>query len=288
MPDVVTIVETPRDAFQGLPKLIPTAEKVRYIRALLNARFKHIDIGSFPSPAAVPQLADSNEVVKAFRSENYVERIGLLVNQQGLEQALAIGGLDSLGFPFSLSSQFQLRYTKTTTTQTWPLVERMISRIEQHDMSFMVYLSMAFGNPYGEPWDEEALFALIHSLCSMGVRHISLADTVAAARPEQVGRIFKRARAEQSKIQFSAHFHSRPENWFECVHAALEAGCRRFDATAGGLGGCALAQDTLVANIPSEELAARLAALGYSTGVDLEQAKACAALAQDFKKAYGP
>ena len=287
MPDSVVIVETPRDAFQGLPQFIPTEEKIRFIQTLVDAGFKHIDLGSFVSPKAVPQMADSEKVVQAFGALKGVERIAIVVNEQSVQRALGVGGLDALGFPFSFSSQFQVQNTRVSTQQTWPLVEKLISTIEQHDMSFILYLSMAFGNPYGEAWNEEELFNLIRSLCGMGVRHISLADTVALARPEQVGRIFKRAMAEQPKIEFSAHFHGRPDTWFECIQAALEAGCRRFDGAVGGLGGCPFAQDAMIANIPSDQLAEKLSALGYTINVDLKKASACAELAREFQKKYG-
>jgi len=287
MLEQVTIVETPRDAFQGLPKFIPTAEKIRYIQTLKDAGFKHIDVGSFVSPKAVPQMADSESVVRAFSSSKELERIAIIVNEQGLERALNVGGLDAIGFPLSLSSEFQIKNTHATPTQVWPMLERMIGKIEQHDMSFLLYLSMAFGNPYGEAWKEEELFALIRSLGALGIRHISLADTVALAQPEQVRRIFVRAMKEYPKIAFGAHFHGRPDSWFKCVEAALSAGCRRFDATSGGLGGCPFAQDALIANIPSDQLAKRLSGLGFSTGINLEKVQDCAALARDFQARYG-
>src|SRR5688500_1867142 len=150
MAESVTIVETPRDAFQGLPKINPTYEKIGYIQALIDAGFKHIDIGSFVSPKAVPQMADSDQVVKAFAAASSVERIAIIVNKKGLERAVAVGGLDALGFPFSLSEQFQMQNTRITKKQTWPVVEDIIAETEDHDMSFILYLSMAFGNPYGE------------------------------------------------------------------------------------------------------------------------------------------
>jgi hydroxymethylglutaryl-CoA lyase len=287
MAESVTVVETPRDAFQGLPIFIPTAEKISYIKALADAGYRHIDLGSFVSPKAVPQMVDSREVVAAFKDDHSIERIAIVVNRQGINRAIEVGGLDALGFPFSLSKQFQMQNTKTTVTQTWPLVEGMIQDVEEHDMSFILYLSMAFGNPYGEAWDEEALFAFIRSLRQMGVRHISLSDTVAMATPEQVRRVFKRAIGEIRDVEFSAHFHGRPDNWFACVQAALESGCRRLDAASGGLGGCPFAQDKLVANIPSDKLVAKLETLGYSTGVNVKKAEACAALARELQKRYG-
>jgi len=282
----ITVVETPRDAFQGLPKNIPTDEKIRYIRTLIDAGFKHIDLGSFVSAHAVPQMADSAAVVRSFRDETSVERIAIVPNLRGVEDAVSVGGLDALGFPFSLSQQFQLQNTRTSTTQTWTLVESMMAKTEKHDMSFILYLSMAFGNPYGEPWSEDSLFTMIKTLMKMGVRHISLADTVAVAKPEHVSRIFQRALAEYPNVQFSAHFHARPENWFDNAGAALNAGCKRFDAAANGLGGCPFAQDTMIANIPSDELVRKLEGLGYSTGVNLQKLESCSALARELQRNY--
>ena len=217
MAEHVTVVETPRDAFQGLKRVIPAQQKISYIHRLVGAGFRHIDLGSFVSPKAVPQMADSDEVVRAFKDLRGIERIAIIANTVGLERAISVGGLDALGFPFSLSQQFQLLNTKTTTTQTWPLVEQMIARTEKHDMSFILYLSMAFGNPYGEEWREEDLVRMIRGLSTMGVRHISLADTVAVAKPEQVEKLFRALTKEFPEIKFSAHFHGRPADWFECI-----------------------------------------------------------------------
>ena len=287
MPETVEIVETPRDAFQGLSKFIPTAEKIRYVRTLVAAGFRHIDLGTLAAPQETPQLADTLDVVKACQSETHVERRVLIVSDIGLEQAFAVGGLDGIGFSLSLSPEFQARQGTATEAQTWHWIEKLIARVEQHDMSFILYLSMAFGGPSGTKWSEEGLFVMVRSLCGIGVRHISLADTVAAASPAQVRRVFQRAKAEQPQVRFSAHFHARPEHWFDCVQAALECGCRRFDAAAGGLGGCLFGPDTLVANIPSEQLALQLAQLGYQTGIDTEKAQVCVGLAREFQKRYG-
>jgi hydroxymethylglutaryl-CoA lyase len=287
MSQMVTIVETPRDAFQGLSKFIPTEEKIRYIESILDAGVKHVDLGSFVSPKAVPQMSDSDKVVQHFSNLRDLERIAIVVNGQGIKRAIDVGGLDALGFPFSLSRTFQVQNTKVSTAETWPLVEQIIADTEHHDMSFILYISMAFGNPYGELWDEEVLFRFIRSLSGMGVRHISLADTVAVAKPEQVARIFKRARDEFAHIEFSAHFHGRPTDWFECIDAALGAGCRRFDGACGGLGGCPFAQDELVANVPTDLLVKRLEAAGFQTGVDLQKIGSCAAMAQDYQRKFG-
>ena len=287
MSQTATIVETPRDAFQGLSKFIPTPEKIRYIQAIIDAGVKHIDLGSFVSPKAVPQMSDSAQVAHHFTKERELERIAIVVNALGLKRAIEVGGLDALGFPFSLSRTFQVQNTKVSITETWPLVEQIIAETEHHDMSFILYISMAFGNPYGEPWEEEALFRFIRTLASMGVRHISLADTVAVAKPEQVARVFNRAQKDFPHIEFGAHFHGRPTDWFECIDAALNAGCRRFDGACGGLGGCPFAQDALVANVPTDQLVDRLEKAGFSTGVDAKKIQACATLAREYQKEYG-
>lgn len=287
MPGPVTIVETPRDAFQGLQRPIPTSEKVAHILALLDAGLKHIEVGSFVSPQAVPQMADSEQVVRALPSRQDAEYIALVVNEKSIDRAVSVGNLDTLGFPFSFSDEFLRRNTKSTVSGTWPVIDRLLARTEANDMSFLVYVSMAFGNPYGEPWSEDALLETLRSLCRMGVRHVALADTAAVARPEQVKRIFERARAEQPALNCSAHFHGRPDDWHLNVEAALEGGCRRFDGAVGGMGGCPFASDKLISNVPTEGLVERFAAAGYETGVDAAKLAACAGEARRLQAAYG-
>ena len=286
MAEAVTLVETPRDAFQGLTKLIPTGEKVRYIRALLDAGFKHLDVGSFVSPKAVPQMADTRAVVEAVRGNKAVEYIALVANERGVERAIECGGLDALGFPFSFSHEFQLRNTHHSLSEVWRVVERLQARIESADLSFLAYLSMAFGSPYGEPWDESALLAFLTSLSRTGIRHVALSDTIGCARPEQVRQVFRRARIELPELELSAHFHGRSGDWHFNVLAALEAGCRRFDGAAGGLGGCPFAQDRLVANVPSEGLVQHFEERGFATGIDPAKLAACANLAREFQATY--
>ncbi|MCW8131840.1 MAG: hydroxymethylglutaryl-CoA lyase [Planctomycetota bacterium] len=286
MPESVVIVETPRDAFQGLPRQIPTEEKVRYVRAVLDAGFRHVDCGSFVHPKIVPQMADTRAVVEAVRGRKDVEYIALVANEQGVDRAIECGGLDTLGFPFSFSNEFQMRNTNKTVAETWPVVERMIARTEDADLSFLAYVSMAFGNPYGEPWEKERLIDFLKALRRSGVRHVALSDTTAAASPEQVKHLFQRAKAELPEIEFSAHFHGRPGDWHQNILAALEAGCRRFDGASGGMGGCPFAQDKLVANVPTEGLVELLEDHGYDTGIDADKMSACAKLAQEFQAKY--
>jgi hydroxymethylglutaryl-CoA lyase len=286
MSESVVIVETPRDAFQGLAKPIPTPEKIRYVRAVLEAGFKHVDVGSFVSPKAVPQMADTRAVVEAVRGDRGVEYIALVANEQGVDRAIECGGLDTLGFPFSFSNEFQIRNTNKTVAETWPVLERMIAHTEDADMSFLAYVSMAFGNPYGEPWDEEKLLDFLKALRRSGVRHVALSDTTAVARPEQVKHLFERARAEVPEVAFSAHFHGRPDDWSQNILAALKAGCRRFDGACGGLGGCPFAEDRLIANVPTEGLVELLESHGYSSGIDHGKLAACAKLAREFHQQY--
>jgi hydroxymethylglutaryl-CoA lyase len=245
-----------------------------------------VDLGSFVSPKAVPQMSDSEDVVRSFNKLSEVERIAIVVNAKGLQRATDVGGLDALGFPFSLSRNFQLNNTSLTSTQTWPVVEQLIVQTELHDMSFILYVSMAFGNPDEEAWEEATLLRFVKSLTAMGVRHVSLADTVAVAKPAQVKHAFEALRAEFPEIDFSAHLHGRPEDWFLCVDAALEAGCRRFDAACGGQGGCPFALDKLIANIPTEGLVRRLEKNGFSTGIDPDKIEASARLAREIQQRY--
>jgi hydroxymethylglutaryl-CoA lyase len=283
----VTLVETPRDAFQGLPKVIPLAEKIRYIELLLDAGIKHIDLGSFVSPKAVPQMADSAEVFAAFSSRPGLERIAIVANEVGAQRALATPGLDTLGFPFSLSEEFQLANTRKTRAQTWPVVKAIMAEAAVRKKSFVLYLSMAFGNLNGEPWSREQLALFVSELIAAGVRHISFADTVGVANPHQVQQAFSSAVKAHPNVLFSIHLHGRANDWMHCIDAALEAGCRRFDCAAGGLGGCPFAHDKLIANIPSEKLAERLEARGCKTGVNLLKLEHCAAVARTLQNRYG-
>ena len=291
MPETVTLVETPRDAFQGLTKIIPTPEKIRHISALLDAGFTHVDLGSFVSPKAIPQMADSEKIFAEFAARKGVERIAIAVNEKGAERAFAAAGVDTLGFPFSLSDRFQKENTGRLQFETWYAMKHIFSETTRRKRSFILYLSMAFGTRYEEPdeklWSKEKLLAFVQMLVTIaGVGHISLADTVGVAKPKQVESAFKLLKKEFPGVLFSAHFHGNPKNWMRCVEAALSAGCRRFDCAAGGLGGCPFACDELIANIPSEKLAQRLERLGFSTGIDLEKARQCARAAKEIQAKY--
>ncbi len=291
MPETVTLVETPRDAFQGLSKFIPTTEKIRYIASLLDAGFTHIDLGSFVSPKAVPQMTDSADVFAAFAARAGIERIAIVLNEKGAQRAFAVPGVETLGFPFSLSDRFQKQNSGKLQFETWPAMNAIFHDAALRKKSFILYLSMAFGTNYDESeekdWSEEKLFAFIQMLVTLGgVTHISLADTVGVAKPKQVSRVFNSVLKAFPGVLFSAHFHGSPKSWMRSVDAALDAGCRRFDCAAGGLGGCPFACDELIANIPSEKLAARLEKRGISTGIDLEKINHCAKAAKEFQARY--
>jgi hydroxymethylglutaryl-CoA lyase len=291
MPENITLVETPRDAFQGLSRLIPTGEKIRYCASLLDAGVKHVDLGSFVSSKAVPQMADSANVFAAFADRAGIERLAIVVNENGAKRAFAAPGVDALGFPFSLSDRFQKENSGKLQFETWPAMKSILHDAQLLKKSFVLYLSMAFGTRYDDPdeknWSEEKLLAFIETLITVGgVDHISLADTVGVATPSRVKRVFHAVRKTFPGTLFSAHFHGNPRSWMRVVEAALDAGCRRFDCAAGGLGGCPFAHDTLIANIASEKLAARLKKDGFATGVDVERLQHCAKTAREFQARY--
>ncbi|MGI8430909.1 MAG: hydroxymethylglutaryl-CoA lyase [Chthoniobacterales bacterium] len=248
---LVQIIECPRDAWQGLPGQIPTARKVEYLRALIAAGFRQLDAVSFVSPKAVPQLADSEAVLAELAPPNDVEIIGIVVNEKGAERALATGAVTTLGFPCSISESFLQRNQRQSVEENFAILEAIAGR----GQAVVAYVSMAFGNPYGDPWSQEILEAAVARIASLGVATISLADTTGVATPRLIGEVFAQMRAGNVGV----HLHSPRATAAEKVLAAYDAGCRRFDSALGGLGGCPFAQDDLVGNIPTEEV---LGALG--------------------------
>ena len=240
------LIECPRDAWQGLPGQIPTARKVEYLRALIDAGFRQIDAVSFVSTKAVPQLADSEAVLAQLAPPNDVEIIGIVVNEKGAERALATGAVTTLGFPCSISESFLQRNQKQSAEQNFAVLEAIAGRSQP----MVAYVSMAFGNPYGDPWSQEILVEAVARIASLGVETISLADTTGVATPQLIGKVFARIRAANVGV----HLHSTRATTAEKILAAYDAGCRRFDSALGGLGGCPFAQDDLVGNIPTEEV----------------------------------
>jgi hydroxymethylglutaryl-CoA lyase len=262
----VTIVECPRDAWQGLPKLIPAEVKADYLRLLIAAGFRHIDAVSFVSPKAIPQMADAEKVLAFLQAAEperleEVELLGIVVNAKGAERAVNAGGVHALGFPYSVSPEFLKRNQNQTPEESIDALDAIGQISYAAGFRLVAYVSMAFGNPYGDPWDEDEVAAACELLADSGVEVISLADTVGLATPEQVERVVRAAIAANSEIEIGAHLHARTGHAAEKIEAAWRAGCRRFDSALGGLGGCPMAQDELVGNIPTETMLATLAAL---------------------------
>ncbi|MGD0796789.1 MAG: hydroxymethylglutaryl-CoA lyase [Acidobacteriaceae bacterium] len=263
MSDIAKIVECPRDAWQGLAKAMPTEVKADYLRALVAAGFKHIDAVSFVSPAAVPQMADAELVLEYLDPPDDVEIIGIVVNRKGAERAAETGRVQTVGFPYSVSETFLKRNQAQTADEAVGALEEVGSVAQLAGMDLIGYISMAFGNPYGDAWSVEEVIAACDLLVESGVKTISLADTVGLATAEEVGLLVGAViAAHGSAVEIGVHLHARPEGAAAKIHAAYEAGCRRFDSAIGGMGGCPFAQDALVGNIATETLLLELGRLG--------------------------
>src|SRR5277367_5778395 len=262
MSESVKLIECPRDAWQGLKGQIPTHIKLEYLRALISAGFKHIDAVSFVSPTAVPQMADSEEVLKELDPPDDVEIIGIVVNEKGAQRAINTSAVRTLGFPYSVSPTFLRNNQRQTLDEAIDELERIKGKGEEGGLDTVVYISMAFGNPYGDPWSSGEVVDAVDLLESYGVRMISLADTVGMATPEQIGELVSAVISKYDYLEIGVHLHSRPEHAAKKVTAAYDAGCRRFDSALGGLGGCPFAQDALVGNIATEAVVEALTARG--------------------------
>lgn len=265
MNSTVKIIECPRDAWQGLPKRIPAETKADYLRALIAAGFRHIDAVSFVSPQAVPQMAESEEVLRYLDAPGDVEIIGIVVNQKGAERAIATEAVATLGFPYSVSPEFLRRNQNQTPEQSIETLEAVGQAAFQAGLGVVAYISMAFGNPYGDLWDAKEVVAACDLLVDSGIAQISLADTVGLATPDQVARVVGSVLSSvDDRAEIGVHLHARREDAAATICAAWSAGCRRFDMAMGGFGGCPFAQDTLVGNIATELAVAELARLGAS------------------------
>ena len=252
MADEIKIIECPRDAWQGLKSQIPTDLKVQYLRALIGAGFKHIDAVSFVSPKAIPQMADSEQVLEKLDPPDDVEIIGIVVNQKGAERAIATEAVHTLGFPYSVSPTFLERNQHQTLEQSIDELEQIKLKADAAGLDVVIYISMAFGNPYGDLWNAEEVIEAAGILADMGIQQISLADTVGLATSEQVRDLISAVIGAHDNLEIGAHLHSTRAGAAEKVIAAYEAGCRRFDSAIGGLGGCPFAQDEMIGNIPTE------------------------------------
>jgi len=285
MSNEVKIIECPRDAWQGLKAQIPTAVKVQYLRALIGAGFKHIDAVSFVSPKAVPQMADSEEVLKQLDPPDDVEIIGIVVNQKGAERAIATEAVKTLGFPYSVSPTFLERNQNQTLEAALDELEKITLKAGESVLDVVAYISMAFGNPYGDLWNADEVVEAVGILADMNVNQISLADTVGVATPQQVGELIAAVIGAHGYLEIGAHLHSTKAGAAEKIIAAYDAGCRRFDSAIGGLGGCPFAQDEMVGNIPTEIAVQALAGRGANVGLK-KPLDAVIGMSADIAKKY--
>jgi len=276
MPSPVKIIECPRDAMQGIKEFIPTDKKVNYIQSLLRVGFDTLDFGSFVSPKAIPQMADTAEVLARLDlSQTTNKLLSIVANVRGAEEASKHPQIDYLGYPFSISENFQMRNTHTTITESIEVLQKILAIADKNCMEVVAYLSMGFGNPYGDPWDVDIVGEWTEKLSKMGVRILSLSDTVGSSSPEVIAHLFSNLIPQYPAIEFGAHLHTTPHTWHEKVEAAFKAGCRRFDGAIQGFGGCPMAKDELTGNMPTEKL------LSYFT-----QKKAHNLNAMSFESAY--
>jgi hydroxymethylglutaryl-CoA lyase len=287
----VKIIECPRDAWQGLPEVIPTQDKASYLRALVDAGFRHIDAVSFVSPQHVRQMADSEAVMEAFLAflpsgAEAPEIIGIVVNEKGMERALAAPGVATLGYPYSISAYFRRANANMSRAESRALVEKLRKATKEAERNLVVYVSMAFGNPYDEPWGPEIVEDTLVWLKDIGVRTISLADTVGTATPEAVAKLYSAVKDCVAGIELGVHLHSRPEGIAEKVMAAYNAGCRRFDSALTGLGGCPFAGDELVGNIATETVVRTLSEHGINTGLEPPALTPALARAAEIRDRY--
>ena len=264
----VKLIECPRDAWQGLKLQIPTERKVQYLRGLIAAGFRHIDAVSFVSPKAVPQMADSERVLEQLGPVADAEIIGIVVNEKGAERAIATRAVRTLGYPCSISETFLRRNQNQSLEQNQALLKKIKERADEAGLEMVVYISMAFGNPYGDPWSEDDVARTAANITGLGIHSISIADTVGTATPDLIGRVFEAVIRNCAEREVGVHMHSTRVEAAAKVLAAYDAGCRRFDSVIGGLGGCPFAQDDLVGNIPTEEVLHALQARGVTLPIE--------------------
>jgi hydroxymethylglutaryl-CoA lyase len=284
--NAVKLIECPRDAWQGLNRQIPIELKARYLRALIAAGFKHIDAVSFVSPKAVPQMADSEKVLEQLDVPTDVEIIGVVVNEKGAERAIATKGVTTLGYPCSVSETFLRKNQNQTLAESYKVLESIKTKADESGLGIVVYISMAFGNSYGDQWNENELRQAVAKLAALGIRSISLADTVGVAGPDLIRRVVQSITNQYPDYDIGVHLHSAPGEAAAKVLAAYDSGCRRIDSAIGGLGGCPFAQDALVGNIPTESVIAALQERGIELRVSKSLANVLAMnslIASDYK-----
>lgn len=255
MSNKVKIIECPRDAMQGIKDFIPTQEKAQYIQSLLDVGFDTIDFGSFVSPRAIPQMADTAKVLSQLDLSNTSSKLlAIVANVRGAQEASSHNQIDYLGYPFSISENFQMRNTHKTIAQSVLTLDEILNIAQKTNKQVVAYLSMGFGNPYGDPWNVDIVGDWTERLSNMGINILSLSDTIGSSNAESIEHLFSNLIPQYSNIEFGAHLHTTPSSWFEKVDAAYKSGCRRFDGAIQGFGGCPMAKDELTGNMPTENL----------------------------------
>lgn len=261
----VKIIECPRDAMQGIKMFIPTEKKVQYMQSLLRVGFDTLDFGSFVSPKAIPQMQDTAEVLAQLDlSETKTKLLAIIANTRGAELASVHKEIQYLGFPFSISENFQMRNTHKTIAESIVTLQEILDIAAKSNKEVVAYLSMGFGNPYGDPWNVEIVGEWTEKLAQMGVKILSLSDTIGSSTPEVIEYLFSNLIPKYPHIEFGAHLHTTPDKWFEKIDSAYKAGCRRFDGAIKGYGGCPMAKDDLTGNMPTEKM------LSYFTANKIE------------------
>ena len=253
--NIIKIIECPRDAMQGIKTFIPTEQKVAYIQSLLRVGFDTIDFGSFVSPKAIPQMIDTAEVLsKLDLSQTKSKLLAIIANTQGAELAAQHTEIKYLGYPFSISENFQMRNTHKTIAESLVTLQEILTIADLSNKEVVTYISMGFGNPYGDPWNVEIVANWTEKLAAMGVKIISLSDTIGSSTPEVISYLFSNLIPKYPAIEFGAHLHTTADKWHEKINAAYSAGCRRFDGAIQGFGGCPMAKDDLTGNMPTEKM----------------------------------
>ena len=268
---MVKLIECPRDAMQGIKEFIPTEKKAAYINKLLSANFDTIDFGSFVSPKAIPQMKDTAEVLSQLDlSSSRSKLLAIVANQRGADDAAQFEEITYLGYPFSISETFQLRNTNATIEESVGRVEQIQDICLAHDKQLVVYISMGFGNPYGDPWNVEIVQRWVTRLAEMGISILQLSDTIGVASPESISYLFSNLIPAYPDVELGAHFHTVPDKWKEKIATAYQNGCRRFDGAVKGYGGCPMAKDDLTGNMPTENMLYYFLKEGIETGVDMD------------------
>ena len=269
MQEKVKIIECPRDAMQGIKTPIPTEVKVKYLQALLNCGFHTLDFGSFVSPKAIPQMADTALVLNGLNLNSTETRLlAIVANLRGAEDACKHEEIQYLGYPFSISENFQMRNTHKTIAQSVDILKSILELATLTNKQVVTYISMGFGNPYGDPWSVEIVGEWTEKLAALGVKILSLSDTVGTSTPEVIHKLFRELIPLYPKIEFGAHLHTTPSSWHEKVDAAFKGGCRRFDGAIQGFGGCPMAKDELTGNMPTEKMLSYFTSKKVETGVN--------------------